>query len=118
MLIAVLALGGAVLTATTIAGFLMSYQIRETTDFTNSAKSIFAADAGTEWALYSHFVNSSTPMTAFENGASATVTCYDELSTEVACGDPSAATAISKGFSVTTARAFLLTFSGATSSGP
>ena len=55
MLIAVLTLGGAILGATTLAGLLMLYQIRATTDTENSAKAIFAADAGVNWALYSYF---------------------------------------------------------------
>ncbi len=114
MLIAVLALGGAVLGATTIAGFLMAYQIRQTTDFTNSAKAIFAADAGTEWALYNYFVNSSTPMFALSNGATTTVTCVDDAGGNVACGDSTAAQAISRGFAADAARAFLATFGNAT----
>jgi hypothetical protein len=118
MLLAVLALGGAVLSATTIAGFLMAYQIRETTDFENSAKAIFAADAGTEWALYAHFVDASSMMTALSNGATTTVVCYDANDAEVSCGDALAVKAISKGFAITSARAFQLTFGNATSSGP
>ena len=47
MLLAVLTLGATMLGATTIAGLLMVYQIRQTTDFENSAKAVFAADAGT-----------------------------------------------------------------------
>jgi hypothetical protein len=54
MLIAVLSLGGAILGATTVAGLLTLYQIRATTDTANSAKAIFAADTGTEWALFNH----------------------------------------------------------------
>jgi hypothetical protein len=117
MLLAVLALGGAVLSATTIAGFLMAYQIRETTDFANSAKAIFAADAGTEWALYSHFVNSSTAMMPFSNGATNIVACADVNGAAIPCGDGSADSATSKGFAVDSARAFLLTFGGASSTG-
>jgi hypothetical protein len=110
MLLAVLALGGAVLSATAIAGFLISYQIRETTDFTNSAKAIFAADAGAEWALFSHFANSSTPMLAFSNGATVTVACRDANGAAISCGDASAVSAVSKGFALDSARALLLTF--------
>jgi hypothetical protein len=109
MLIAVLALGGAMLGATTIAGFLMAYQIRETTNFANSAKSVFAADGGTEWALYQFYVNSSTPMFSMTNGATTTVVCYDAASNAVACGDPTEVEAVSHGMSGETARAFLVT---------
>ena len=48
MILTVLALGGAVLGATTVAGLLMLYQLRQTSDMANSARAIFAADAGTE----------------------------------------------------------------------
>ena len=52
MLITVLALGGILLGATAIGGLLMTYQIRQSSDITNSTKAIMAADAGIEWALY------------------------------------------------------------------
>ena len=55
MLIAVLALGGAILGATAVAGLMTLYQIRAATDTANSAKAIFAADAGTEWALFNYY---------------------------------------------------------------
>jgi hypothetical protein len=110
MLIAVLALGGAMLGATTIAGFLMAYQIRQTTDFTNSAKAVFAADAGVEWASYRFYVDSSTPMFTLGNGASTTVTCDDGSGNVLPCGDSSSTEAVSRGTSGETARAFLVTF--------
>jgi len=52
MIITILALGGTLLGATTVAGLLTLYQIRNSTDLANSAKAIFAADAGLEWGLY------------------------------------------------------------------
>lgn len=55
MILTVLALGGAILGATTIAGLLMLYQIRQTTDLANSGKAVYAADAGIEWTLYNWF---------------------------------------------------------------
>jgi hypothetical protein len=55
MLITVLALSGTILGATAIAGLLMLYQIRQTTDAANSAKAIYAADSGIEWRLYRFF---------------------------------------------------------------
>ncbi len=55
MLVTVLALSGTILGATTIAGLLMLYQIRQSTDAVNSAKAVFAADAGMEWGLYKFF---------------------------------------------------------------
>lgn len=62
--------------ATTIAGLLVTYQIRQATDLMNSGKAIFAADAGIEWGLYQFFKpNSSHPKPTLSNGASFTTTC-------------------------------------------
>lgn len=108
MLIAVLALGGTILGATTIAGFLMVYQIRQTSDFEDSAKAVFAADAGTEWALYSYYVNPSAPLLGFGNDATSTVTCSDAGGDTVSCGNPSSTQVIAKGSSGDVSRAFLL----------
>ncbi len=77
MLLAVLTLGATMLGVTTIAGLLMLYQIRQVTNFGNSAKSIFAADGGTEWALYSFAQGVSPVYPVFANGATVDVTCYD-----------------------------------------
>ena len=55
MLIAVLSLGGAILGATAVAGLLTLYQIRATTDTENSAKAIFAADAGIGMGAFNHY---------------------------------------------------------------
>ncbi len=55
MLITVLAISGTILGATTIAGLLTLYQIRQATDIVNSTKAIFAADSGLEWRLYKFF---------------------------------------------------------------
>ena len=52
MLIAVFAIGGSLLAATAIAGFLMVYQIRQSVDAVNSTRAIMASDAGIERALY------------------------------------------------------------------
>jgi len=59
MLLTVLVLSGTVLAVTTVAGILMVYQIRQTTNIVNSAKAIFAADTGLEWELYRLNKNSS-----------------------------------------------------------
>ena len=115
MLLAVLALGGTMLGATTIAGFLMLYQIRQATDFENSSRAIFAADAGTEWALYSYLHGVQLPSTTFSNGASVEVTCYEsDNTTPTPCYSTSTAvTGISKGTAGDTKRAFAISFNGA-----
>jgi hypothetical protein len=118
MILAVLALGGTMLGATAIAGFLMLYQIREASDFESSAKAVFAADAGTEWALYSYFnPPAGQPLGTLSNGAAVQVTCYDSTGINVvACDATNTATeAISKGSADDAKRAFLVEFVGATS---
>lgn len=52
MILTVLMLGGTLLGATTIAGLLMLFQVRQTADISNSAKAFYAADSGYEWALF------------------------------------------------------------------
>ncbi|MFH0712546.1 MAG: hypothetical protein V2A55_01680 [Candidatus Jorgensenbacteria bacterium] len=54
MILSVVMLGGILLSAASIAGLLMVYQIRASNDAVNSAKAVFAADAGVEavaWCL-------------------------------------------------------------------
>jgi hypothetical protein len=130
MIIAVLALGGAMLGATTISGLLILYQIRGATDSENSAKAIFAADAGVEYALYDFYCPYTLPAprcaasppdpasSTFSNGAVTILTCYDAANASISCGNASAATAISKGTSLNSRRAFFLDMRTATSSLP
>jgi hypothetical protein len=134
MLIAVLSLGGAILGATTVAGLLTLYQIRATTDSANSAKAIFAADSGVEWALFNYYCGSdgrcsppvSTgvgeyPKTAFSNGAGVTVDCYaryDATGPTQLCSSSSTVAAISTGIANGSERAFFLGIVGSTTTYP
>ena len=74
MLLTVLFLSGAILSATAISGYLMFHQIKNLTDVSSSTKSIFAADAGIEWSLYKYFqyynecYDASPPSPACNNG--------------------------------------------------
>ena len=52
MIVTTLFMSGLILVATTVAGFLVSTQIRQATDTEMSARAIFAADAGIEASLY------------------------------------------------------------------
>jgi hypothetical protein len=120
MLLAVLTLGATMLGVTTVAGLLMVYQIRQATTFRSSAQSVFAADAGTEWALYGYFQGASVPLPTFSNGATLLpVACYDASgAAEPSCTATSSVYAISKAVAGNTARAFLATFSGASGTLP
>ena len=85
MLITVLILGSAILGATVIAGTLTTQRIRQSISVTESAKAIFAADAGLEDALYrcikndppvcSDFESSNEEDPSLTNGTSYKVTC-------------------------------------------
>lgn len=135
MLIAVLTFGGAILGATTIAGLLMLYQIRATGDSESSAKAIFAADTGVDWALFDFYCDATSaqspnsrcmgaqreqaPDTLLGNNASVLVTCYDSTGvTVVPCSDPAAASAITKGSYGNAKRAFYLNLMSATATLP
>jgi hypothetical protein len=135
IIIAVLTLGGAILGATTLAGLLLLYQIRDTTDSEGSAQAIFAADAGVNWALYSYFNDngrSQSPMPgnanvgleapavgSLSNGATITVTCSDEFGNVITCDQlNTTSTAISEGNANGNRRAFFVNLTGATGTLP
>ena len=99
MLLTTITLSGALLGATTIAGLLMLYQIRQTTDIANSTKAIFAADGGLEWGLYTASCETTTPVRCpggppsqpafLENVQLTSVTCRDEAQVALSsCNDP------------------------------
>jgi len=124
MILATLALGGAILGATTVAGLLMLYQIRATTDSQNSAKAIFAADSGVNWALYNYYCNLDDSCAAaldaqptLSNGATLEpIICYDDTGVATtSCSDTTTAVfAITKGTSLNSERAFYVGFATAT----
>ncbi|OGZ02995.1 MAG: hypothetical protein A2430_00205 [Candidatus Liptonbacteria bacterium RIFOXYC1_FULL_36_8] len=55
MFLTVVVLGAIIASVTTIAGLLMSYQIKRSADIASSQKAIFAADAGVECMMYQLF---------------------------------------------------------------
>lgn len=117
MLIAILTLGGAMLGATTIAGFLMLYTIRASTDSTNSAKALFAADSSVNWALESYFNPPAPQPPVFSNGATSSATCFDANNNEVPCDNTGVTTtsyAIARGTSLDSRRAFWIDLANAT----
>lgn len=107
MILTVLTLGGTMLGATTIAGLLILYQIRQATDLGNSGKAIFAADTGIEWGLQQFFNPGSGQPPTFSNGASFALTCSNSGGA-VACSDPSVTLMRSVGSSAGVNRAFEL----------
>jgi hypothetical protein len=133
MLIAVLSLGGAILGATTVAGLLTLYQIRATTDSANSAKAIFAADSGVEWALFNHSCDATSRCPGYGSSTgrdypapsfvpaggvipSLSVSCYvskDASDATTTCSNASTTAAISSGIANGSERAFFLNLAGA-----
>jgi hypothetical protein len=108
LLTTVLTLGGTILGATTIAGLLLVYQIRQATDLANSGKAIYAADTGVEWGLY-QFFRGGLAQQGLSNGASITsVTCLNAGGSTVDCTDPTTAVIESIGGSGNVKRAFEL----------
>lgn len=77
MLLTVVLMTGAILSATSLAGLLVLFQLRQTSDVTASNKAIFAADSGIECVLFNQFRTTAparncgdvTPVTDFANGA-------------------------------------------------
>lgn len=52
MITTVLILGGVVISAASLLGFLIVHKLRQVTDITDSAKAVFASDAGREWEYW------------------------------------------------------------------
>lgn len=115
MILTVLTLGGALLGATTIAGLLMLYQVRQGADVNHSARAVYAADSGIEWGLYNLLCQTDStkqpcpidePPT-FRNGASVEVLCLDDAGNAVpSCSPDTTVTIKSLGMSANVARAF------------
>jgi hypothetical protein len=97
MLLTTLILAGILLGATTIAGILMVYQIRQSTDIAESTKAIYAAETGLEWELYKQNKDANYVKPIMTNGTS--------FETSFATG-----TIKSVGYSGKTARALQLTY--------
>lgn len=119
IILTILILGGTLLSTASVAALLLVYQIRQSTDFGNSGKAIFAADSGIEWALYNHFKPDSSRLFVkgsgnvwqadFENGATGRVTCFQD-SAQLDCANPNVNVIRSVGTSNETSRAFRLSF--------
>jgi len=112
--------------ATTIAGFLINIQLQQAGDVANSAKAVFAAEAGFNCALYDNTHPTSIPPVDSKcfnipivdyvgrinlvNGAYAEVVCSTDdtfaASSLVLCKNENAKFILSKGTSGTTKRSF------------
>ena len=101
MLLTVVILSGTLLSATTIAGLLMLYQIRQSVDIANSTKAFYAADSGLEQRLYQFIkeenVACDSPLEGtLSNGATFRVECSVKVAKAAAVGVAGAETATIK----------------------
>lgn len=103
MILATLAIGGAILSATAVAGFLTVSQIRQAGDFANSAKAIFAADAGLEFGMYRFFQDPT-----YSNGVSGDLSMQLSNGARFAVTTANSSSIKSVGTAVNARRAFLL----------
>lgn len=85
MLLTVVILSGLLLSASTIGGLLMLYQIRQSADIANSTRAIYAADSGLERRIYEFLNEGSSVNTcadtrsyALTNGSAIQVSCVAE----------------------------------------
>ena len=110
MILSIITLGAIMFGATAVSGFLVIYQLRTSSDAADSAKAIFAADAGIEWGIYQFSKPASAaPAPVFSNRASFVLACYDSSSSQVPCTASSSVSVIrSSGRSGMSHRAFEL----------
>lgn len=79
MLLTVLIVSGTILGATTIAGLLMLYQLRQATQFSQSLQAFFAADSGLEWKLYQLCKDDSRPQPLMSPETNAEFRVFSDL---------------------------------------
>ncbi|PIR98091.1 MAG: hypothetical protein COT89_01480 [Candidatus Colwellbacteria bacterium CG10_big_fil_rev_8_21_14_0_10_42_22] len=113
MILSVLLISSAILAASSLAGLLVLFQLKRTAGAEDSARAVFAADAGIENALYKRFVDGCTEGDLlkdkfdFSNGQSANYQVKMD----------SCDYTVSVGSSKNTARAFEISFEGLCSFG-
>lgn len=123
IILTILIIGGTLLSASSLAGLLMLYQIRQATDLGNSGKAIMAADSGVEWAMYERFNPGQSGFfkkekdqsgnevwkASLSNGSEAEVKCFKDAETKP-CDDPDVNIIRSWGSANNTTRSFRLSF--------
>lgn len=111
MILTVLLLGGVIMGVASVVSSLIVYKVRQATDVTDSAKAIFAADAGREFELFRAYKTADLSVTScpsFSNGA--------RFHTEVTYDSSGLLTLFSKGGGVSNNRVWHEFFSAASSS--
>jgi len=67
MILTVMLLSGAILSASALAALLVLFQLRQASDIKSSTQAIFAADSGIECILYEAVVNGASGVGDFAN---------------------------------------------------
>jgi Tfp pilus assembly protein PilX len=111
MIIVSLALGGVMLTSIVIGGILISNQIRQAGNITNSAKALYAADAALEWGMYQFYKNNipDAGSPSFTNNSTYATLCYSGSSV-VSCTGGNITDIVGKGNFGKVSRAFQISF--------
>ncbi|MEK7549076.1 MAG: hypothetical protein AAB496_01120 [Patescibacteria group bacterium] len=119
MLLAVGLIGASILTATTIAGYLMLQRIKMASNFIDSTKAVFAADSGIECELYKYNFSDPTKPKNIDCAALSFGDGKTSVKTSIITDASSTPQYIkSIGTSNKSNRAFMMNFVGATSTLP
>jgi len=113
MLMSIVSISMVFVGATIIAGVLQVFQIRQSSDFANSTKAIYAADAGLEWGLYQMIKRSGLPVDPapiLSNGATIDAVCRDVAGTVLDCTDAAVSSISATGKSARSSRALQASF--------
>lgn len=110
MIVVVLTLGGIMFGASVIGGILMSGQLRQIKNISDSAKAIYAADAGLNFGYYQFLSSGGASAPNFSNQANYTLLCLNLSRQPVTCNSTSTAYIISKGTAGKVSRALQLNF--------
>ena len=92
MILSVMMLGGILLSSATVAGLLMLYQIKASNDVVNSAKAVFAADAGLESVTWCVLKGAGTD--ACVNGDGMVSITFDDSTVSINAGSQTAGSEI------------------------
>ena len=86
MIMSTILIGGALLAATAIAGYMLFFQIRQAGDAVQSVASFYAADAGIEATLFCYYNTFTDPVTKVEDACKKNGSTFVLGKNEGTCG--------------------------------
>lgn len=110
MIVVVLALGGIMIGASVVGGILMTGQLRQIKNISDSAKAIYAADAGLNFGYYKYLGKNKAQAPNFSNQASSTLLCLNISKQTVPCNSGFVAYIVSRGTAGRVSRALQFSF--------